>query len=678
MLLRVGIQNVWEYDTSTRFVTRDGRLLLRGQNESGKTKAIELSLPAVVDAILRAERLDPFGERARPMRENLIGPHTGEDTTVVIGYVWAEFGCLDQHGQPRYHTAGYGVRASRNAAGFTSWCFLTELRPDVDFDLFPGNQPRTQRDLESILGSRGQIFEMPKQLGAYRSAVNRTLFGFNEIVQFDNLMRLLIELRRPQLAKHLRPNDLSEILSVSLPPLDVNLVTKVAEGVDRLQEHRDAVEGLREILRTIARFNGTYRRYLQTVVAERAADVRSAASRVDDAARFARDAASQLEQTKRNKKAAEAERAELATTKAKLQTRVETLKTSDRFQAVADLADARGSVAEVERTIERVNRRLEGEKAELTRASKNLEQQQHKLAEREAKLADAHTDANGTARLPGLETDQRQAAALVDEEDPDGANTVTAAAITQVRGRIAELAPHDTALAGARSQIDSAQERLDARAEQASEARSAANEAAIAVGAVTQAFRQQVATWAESLDVLVLDPDFGEQAALVQADRIRDLVDDAARGRRGELVDELGRVRAELEQATRHRDALTADRDALRAEEHAPPKPAAWRQPDAHTGRCAAVSAWRLPRVGAERPAGHGRSRPRSGPAPRRLGASGRHHRASQTRSRDSHRPDHRSAAFPTADHRARPGRRHRPAHRRGGAGQYRPWRQWA
>ena len=60
-----------------------------------------MSLPAVLDAILRAERLDPFGEQARTMRENLIGPHTDEDATVVAGYVWAEFGRLDEQGQPQ-------------------------------------------------------------------------------------------------------------------------------------------------------------------------------------------------------------------------------------------------------------------------------------------------------------------------------------------------------------------------------------------------------------------------------------------------------------------------------------------------------------------------------------------------------------------------------------------------
>ena len=108
----------------------------------------------------------------------------------------------------------------------------------------------------------------------YRAAVNRALFGFEEMAQFDNLLTLLIELRRPQLAKQLKASDLSRMLTTSLPSLDVNLITKVAEGVDRLEEHRAALEALRETRRTIAGFNITYRRYLQTVVAERTAGAR--------------------------------------------------------------------------------------------------------------------------------------------------------------------------------------------------------------------------------------------------------------------------------------------------------------------------------------------------------------------------------------------------------------------
>jgi len=38
--------------------------LLRGQNESGKTKALEVLLPFLLDASLQPQRLDPFGSTA--------------------------------------------------------------------------------------------------------------------------------------------------------------------------------------------------------------------------------------------------------------------------------------------------------------------------------------------------------------------------------------------------------------------------------------------------------------------------------------------------------------------------------------------------------------------------------------------------------------------------------------
>ena len=57
-LLRVGIQNVWEYD-DRRFVFERGRLLLRGQNEAGKTKAMELLFPFLLDADSRRSGSTP-------------------------------------------------------------------------------------------------------------------------------------------------------------------------------------------------------------------------------------------------------------------------------------------------------------------------------------------------------------------------------------------------------------------------------------------------------------------------------------------------------------------------------------------------------------------------------------------------------------------------------------------
>ena len=75
--------------TSTRSsLFADGRLALRGHNGSGKTKALEVLFPFVLDGGLDARRLDPFSGENRTMKANLL--YRGQDAE--HGYVWMEFG----------------------------------------------------------------------------------------------------------------------------------------------------------------------------------------------------------------------------------------------------------------------------------------------------------------------------------------------------------------------------------------------------------------------------------------------------------------------------------------------------------------------------------------------------------------------------------------------------------
>ncbi len=85
---RAGILNVWRYYDEV-FAFHDGRLLLRGPNGSGKSKALELLLPFLFDANLRASRLSTFGTGERTMHWNLMGE--GASATTRVGYVWLEF-----------------------------------------------------------------------------------------------------------------------------------------------------------------------------------------------------------------------------------------------------------------------------------------------------------------------------------------------------------------------------------------------------------------------------------------------------------------------------------------------------------------------------------------------------------------------------------------------------------
>ena len=81
---RAGLINLWDY-TEAEFRFVDGRLVLRGPNGSGKTKALELLFPFLLDANLAPQRLDPFSGTGRTMRDNLLF-RPGRET--VIGYAW--------------------------------------------------------------------------------------------------------------------------------------------------------------------------------------------------------------------------------------------------------------------------------------------------------------------------------------------------------------------------------------------------------------------------------------------------------------------------------------------------------------------------------------------------------------------------------------------------------------
>src|SRR5579862_5209917 len=98
---RAGIINLWDY-VDEEFAFADGRLALRGHNGSGKTKALEVLFPFVLDGVADSRRLDPFSGENRTMKSNLL--YRGQESE--YGYVWMEFCRLPD---PR---ASAGARAS--------------------------------------------------------------------------------------------------------------------------------------------------------------------------------------------------------------------------------------------------------------------------------------------------------------------------------------------------------------------------------------------------------------------------------------------------------------------------------------------------------------------------------------------------------------------------------------
>ena len=188
---RAGVINVWDY-VDEEFAFADGRLALRGHNGSGKTKALEVLFPFVLDGVADSRRLDPFSGENRTMKSNLL--YRGQEAE--YGYVWMEFARSDP---PETVTLVIGLRAHRSRDGVRTSFFITHKRLGVDFGLLSADsRPLTERQLRTVL----EPGAWHKTATEYRDAIDARLLGLGR-ERYTQLLDLLLALRRPLLAKDL-------------------------------------------------------------------------------------------------------------------------------------------------------------------------------------------------------------------------------------------------------------------------------------------------------------------------------------------------------------------------------------------------------------------------------------------------------------------------------------------
>ncbi|HEX9529381.1 MAG TPA: TIGR02680 family protein, partial [Streptosporangiaceae bacterium] len=218
---RAGIINLWDY-SDEEFAFGDGRLALRGHNGSGKTKALEVLFPFILDGSLDARRLDPFSGENRTMKANLL--YRGQDAE--HGYVWMEFARPDET-----VTLVIGLAAHKNWDRPRPSFYLTGKRMGIDFGLLSADsRPLTAKQLTAVLGRDAYYGD---RKGKYQDAVDARLFGLGR-ERYTQLLDLLIALRRPLLAKDLDPAKVSDTLTAGLSPVDEDLVEQAARDFENL------------------------------------------------------------------------------------------------------------------------------------------------------------------------------------------------------------------------------------------------------------------------------------------------------------------------------------------------------------------------------------------------------------------------------------------------------------
>ncbi|ATL67645.1 SbcC/MukB-like Walker B domain-containing protein [Nocardia terpenica] len=330
---RAGIVNLWDY-RDQEFCFADGRLVLRGPNGSGKTKALEVLFPFVFDGRIEPRRLNPFAGEERTMKSNLL--YRKQES--AYSYVWMEF-ARGRWSDPEIVTVGIGMRATKSNDKVTRWYFVADGRVGVDFSLIgPDDRPLTRKQLAEQIGTDA-IVDRPVD---YRAAIDARMFGLG-IQRYDQLINLILTLRRPQLAKNLDPRGLSQALTDGLRPLDEQLILDAARSFSDMEEVGRTLEGLVQADTATRAFVDVYRKYLGVQAKSDVDQVRARLDAVNHAstALFAATALRERRESERGAADVRAEEADRAYEQA-LSDR-ETLQRSSAYegkQQLDDLADA--------------------------------------------------------------------------------------------------------------------------------------------------------------------------------------------------------------------------------------------------------------------------------------------------------------------------------------------------
>jgi uncharacterized protein (TIGR02680 family) len=278
--LRAGLVDMFYYDAE-EFWFHDGRLLLRGNNGTGKSKVLALTLPFLLDGELAPHRVEPDGDRQKRMEWNLLlgGKHPNPER---LGYTWLEFGRRADDGTREFRTIGCGLKAVTGRGIARHWFFVTTQRVGEDLHLLPASRvPLTREKLREEIAGHGLVYD---RAADYRRAVDEALFGLGEH-RYEALINLLIQLRQPQLSKKPDEKMLSRALTEALPPLSPGLVTTVAEAFRGLDEERDALRALQEARQSATDFLRVYSRYAMIAAKRRATGPRQAQSRYEQLSR---------------------------------------------------------------------------------------------------------------------------------------------------------------------------------------------------------------------------------------------------------------------------------------------------------------------------------------------------------------------------------------------------------
>lgn len=275
---RIGFVNFWLYDEED-FEFADGKLLLRGQNGSGKSITTQSFIPFVLDGDRTPSRLDPFGSSDRRMEYYFLGEEGRDEAT---GYLFLEF---KKETTGEYRTIGIGQRAKRGKPmDFWGFIILDGRRIGQDLWLYKevGSTriPYDKRELKAALGEENYFTDSQSE---YKKHVNQYLFGFRKDEQYEQYIKLLVKVRAPKLSKEFKPTKVYEILNDSLQTLTDEDLRAMVDAMEKMDEIQDSLDLLKVAFNDIKIIRNEYTRYNQYMLARKASGYLSKKKEVESA-----------------------------------------------------------------------------------------------------------------------------------------------------------------------------------------------------------------------------------------------------------------------------------------------------------------------------------------------------------------------------------------------------------
>ena len=394
MINRIGLIDFWYYDEE-EFYFRDGRLLLKGANGSGKSVTMQSFIPLLLDGNKAAERLDPFGTRARKLENYLLEENDGREERT--GYLYMEFKRRDSDS---YVTIGIGLCARRNKK-LDSWHFILRDGRRVGHDFFLYKELKNKITLSKVelvnrLGEGGQVIEGQND---YMKLVNDTLFGYENVEEYKELVDLLIQLRTPKLSKDFKPTVLNEILSGSLSPLSDEDLRPMSEAIENMDHLKTRLTELEASKKAADRINEVYQQYNRAVLYEKADQYRKAG---EQHSRYEEEYAQTcltMEECERERRNEVSREEALNIERTSLQQKKERLDSSDISRLMEQKLEAEQKLVKAERDFEEKKKSLAEREEKEIQLHYSLKEQRGKQEQQAEEIAEKLDDMEAGLQL---------------------------------------------------------------------------------------------------------------------------------------------------------------------------------------------------------------------------------------------------------------------------------------